>query len=338
MSAKKNIAYFGAGTWGVCLADLLAKKGHRVSVWCRRKELADRLRATKEHPYLPGYALDEKIVFSSDMSAVLRRETDYLIESVTSSGIRPVFEAIKNVGFDNPCPIVLTSKGIEQKTGLLLSDVIIRVLGEGYREYIGSLSGPSHAEEVIKKVPTTVVCSAFRPDVTYGIQRLFTTEKFRVYPNHDLKGVEYGGAMKNIIAIACGASDGLGFGVNSKAALMTRGLHEIRKLAIAKQCRAETINGLSGMGDLCVTCFSTLSRNYRFGFLIAQGKSIEEAKREIGMVVEGAYTCMSALQIGKEVHVPLPITEAVYKVIYEKVKPMDAVRQLLEREIKEEHL
>lgn len=144
--------------------------------------------------------------------------------------------------------------------------------------------------------------------------------------------------MKNIMGIACGASDGLGFGVNSKAALMTRGLHEIRKLAIAKRCRAETINGLAGMGDLCVTCFSSLSRNYRFGYLVAQGKTPEQAKKEIGMAVEGAYTCVSALQIGKKMGVPLPITEAVHKVLYEKVAPKDAMRALLMREIKEEHL
>ncbi len=332
-----KIGYLGAGTWGVCLADLLARKGHKVVVWCRRQALADLLNSTKEHPHLPGFKIHKTIKFTTNLLETLQ-DVDFVVESVTSSGIRPVFQQIKALKLNLSCPIVLTSKGIEQNTGLLLLDVVIDELGEKYKSYLGFLSGPSHAEEVIKQAPTTVVCAAFEPEITHRIQDLFVTDTFRVYPNHDIKGVEFGGAMKNIIAIACGASDGLGFGVNSKAALMTRGLHEIRKLAIAKQCRAETINGLAGMGDLCVTCFSSLSRNYRFGLLIAKGRTMEEAKKEIGMVVEGAYTCVSAMQIGKEMGVPLPITEAVYKVLYQNVAPKEAVKALLMREVKEEHL
>lgn len=332
-----KIGYLGAGTWGVCLANLLAHKGYQVVAWSRRKDLADLLNQTREHPHLKGTLLHPSIRFTSDLSEALE-DIDFLVESVTSSGIRPVFEQVKQVNPKLKCPIVLTSKGIEQNSGLLLLDVVLDVLGPKFKHQLGLLSGPSHAEEVIKGAPTTVVCAAFDPKVTHQIQELFATDTFRVYPNHDIKGVEFGGAMKNIIAIACGASDGLGFGVNSKAALMTRGLHEIRKLAIAKRCRAETVNGLAGMGDLCVTCFSSLSRNYRFGFLVAQGRTVQQAKDEIGMAVEGAYTCVSALQIGKKMGVPLPITEAVHKVLYEHVAPKDAVRALLMREIKEEHL
>ncbi len=332
-----KVGYLGAGTWGVCLADLLANKGYELVVWCRKKELADQLNQTKKHPHLENFNINPNIKFTTDLSEALD-SIDFLVESVTSSGIRPVFEQVKAIKPDLDCPIVLTSKGIEQNSGLLLLDVVIDVLGKQVQSNLGFLSGPSHAEEVIRGAPTTVVCAAFDPETTHKIQDLFVTDKFRVYPNHDIKGVEFGGAMKNIIAIACGASDGLGFGVNSKAALMTRGLHEIRKLAIAKQCRAETINGLAGMGDLCVTCFSNFSRNYRFGLLIAQGLSMQEAKDKIGMVVEGAYTCVSALQISKEVGVPLPIAEAVHKVLYEGVHPKEAVRALLEREVKEEHL
>lgn len=332
-----KIGYLGAGTWGVCLADLLARKGYELVVWCRRSELAHHLNTKREHPHLLGHQIHPSIQFTTDLKVALER-ADVVIESVTASGIRPVFEQIKKLNIAINGPIVLTSKGIEQNSGLLLLDVVLDVLGEKYKSQLGFLSGPSHAEEVIKKIPTTVVSAAFDPKVTHLIQEVFATETFRVYPNHDIKGVEFGGALKNIIAIACGASDGLGFGVNSKAALMTRGLHEIRKLAIAKGCRAETINGLAGMGDLCVTCFSNLSRNYRFGYLIAQGYSMEGAKEKIGMVVEGAYTCVAALQIGHEMNIPLPITEAVYNVLYKDFKPMQAVRSLLEREIKEEHL
>lgn len=332
-----KVGYLGAGTWGVCLANLLANKGYELVVWCRKEKHANLLNTKREHPHLKGHILNPNITFTSDLSKALD-QIDFLIESVTSSGIRTVFEQVKEIAPNLKCPIILTSKGIEQNTGLLLLDVVLDVMGKSFKSHLGFLSGPSHAEEVIKEIPTTVVGAAFDPKVTHKIQELFATDKFRVYPNHDIKGVEFGGAMKNIIAIACGASDGLGFGVNSKAALMTRGLHEIRKLAIAKRCRAETINGLAGMGDLCVTCFSQFSRNYRFGNLIAKGLTMEQAKQEIGMVVEGAYTCVSALQISREVKVPLPITEAVYKVLYEGVEPMEAVKALLMREIKEEHL
>ncbi len=334
---KKRIGYLGAGAWGVCLADLLAKKGHQVKVWCRNKELAKILNETKVHPNLKNYVIHDDLFFTPDLKVVLE-DIDFLVESVTSSGIRPVFEQIKKLKPDFQCPIVLTSKGIEQNTGFLLLDVVLDVLGKEHQDYLAYLSGPSLADEVIRGSPTTIVCAGFDPDLTHQVQELFHAKTFRIYPNYDIKGVEFGGAMKNIIAIACGTSDGLGFGDNSRAALMTRGLHEIRKLAIAKQCRAETINGLAGMGDLCVTCSSKKSRNYRLGYLLAQGKTLDEAKKEIGMVVEGAYTCVSALQIAKKMGVSLPITEAVHKVLYEGVTPMDAVRALLERTVKEEHL
>lgn len=170
------------------------------------------------------------------------------------------------------------------------------------------------------------------------IQELFSTPTFRIYPNSDLLGVCFGGAMKNIIAIACGISDGLGCGDNTKAALMTRGLHEIRKLGVVKKCKPETLNGLSGMGDLCVTCMSILSRNYRFGKLVAEGFSPEGARQKIGMAVEGIYTCVSARELGEKHKIPVPITEATYQIIYGGLDPREAVKVLLQRAIKEEHL
>jgi glycerol-3-phosphate dehydrogenase (NAD(P)+) len=334
---KKKIGYLGAGAWGVCLADLLAKKGCSVKVWCRNEALVHTLNSTRQHPNLKDYTIHRSLHFTSSLEEVLK-DIDFLVESVTSSGIRPVFEQVKKLKPDISCPIVMTSKGIEQKTGFLLLDVVLDVMGKEHRQQLTYLSGPSFADEVIREAPTTVVCAGFDPETTHKVRDLFDYKMFRIYPNYDIKGVEFGGAMKNIIAIACGASDGLGFGANSRAALMTRGLHEIRKLAIAKQCRAETINGLAGMGDLCLTCSSRYSRNYRFGQLIAEGMTMEEAKKEIGMVVEGAYTCVSALQIAEEMGVSVPITEAVYKVLYKGVKPLDAMRSLLSREVKEEHL
>ncbi|MDN3508032.1 MAG: NAD(P)-dependent glycerol-3-phosphate dehydrogenase, partial [Simkaniaceae bacterium] len=264
--------------------------------------------------------------------------TDLIVESVTTTGLRPVLtkfcDQIKATGK----PFVLTSKGIEQKSGKLLHEIAEELLGEEYHKKIGCISGPSLADEVLKKQPTTVVCSGFDRDVMLEIQEAFNTPYFRVYPNADISGVEFGGAMKNIIAIACGIVDGLGFGGNTKAALMTRGLHEMRKLAVAKGCLSETVNGLAGMGDLCVTCLSILSRNYRFGSLIAQGMTPEQAKEKIGMVVEGANTCVSACELGEKLSVPLPISEAVRKIIYEGLDPRDAVGELFTRAIKEEHL
>lgn len=331
-----KIAYLGAGTWGVALAALLASLGHEVVLWSARPDFAKQLAKTREHPKLPGFKLDEKVVITSDLKQALKG-AEFLIESVTSMGIRPVFEQVLAQG-GVECPIVITSKGIEQNSCLLLPEVVLQVLGEEHRDRISCLSGPSHAEEVVQKLPTSIVSASYDGQLMVKIRDLFTTPYFRIYPNADIHGVAFGGAMKNIIAIACGISDGLGFGDNTKAALMTRGLHEMRKLAVTKNCRPETLNGLSGMGDLCVTCLSKFSRNYKFGRLIAEGLQPDEAKEKIGMVVEGSYSCLSALQLGQKANIEVPITAAVNAVLYDGVNPRDAVKALLQRAIKEEHL
>lgn len=331
-----KIGYLGAGTWGFCLAALLASKGYKCVVWARDSKLIEVLSETKEHPDLPGFVAAGDLTFTTNMEeAVIGK--DLIVESVTSAGIRPVFEMVKKITLPS-CPIVLTSKGIEQNSELLLSEVIQEILGPESKNLIGCLSGPSHAEEVVKNLPTSVVASAYNQEVMEAIRNAFITPTFRVYPNADINGVLFGGAMKNIMAIACGISDGLGFGDNTKAALMTRGLHEIRKLSVTKGARPETLNGLAGMGDLCVTCLSTLSRNYRFGRLIAEGLSPKEAKQKIAVAVEGSYTCLSAVQLGKHHRIELPISHAVHSILYENVTPLIAVKQLLQRVTKEEHL
>ena len=334
-----KIGCLGTGTWGTALANLLAKNGHEVKVWGRNKAILKQLDQKREHPKLLGYSLPESIVYVETIEEAIS-DADLIVESVTSSGIRPVLEEIARIRGKNKnlCPIVITSKGIEQKSGLLFPEIAKEILGEENKEKIGCLSGPSHAEELIKNLPTTVVCSAFGEDTIEIIGEAFNSSMFRVYPNADILGVCFGGAMKNIIAIACAISDGLGFGDNTRAALMTRGLHEIRKLAIAKGCKEETLNGFSGLGDLFVTCTSVLSRNYRFGRLLAQGFSKEQAKEKIGMVVEGEYSCLSARELGKKYNISLPITEATYKILYENMSPQEAVISLLKREIKKEHL
>ncbi len=336
----KKIGYLGAGAWGYCLATLLANKGYEVVAWTIEEEIIQSIAEKNEHPKMKGYPPPQGLTFTRDIKDVLVGK-DIIVEGVTSAGVRQVFQTVKDVHIPR-CPIVITSKGIEQNTGLLLSEVVVEVLGNESKRLVGCLSGPSIAEEVIRGLPASVVCSAYRSEVVNAIHETFSTPTFRVYPNADINGVELGGALKNIIAIACGVSDGLGFGDNAKAALMTRGLHEMRRLfsalADVKGCNPATLDGLAGLGDLCVTCSSKLSRNYRFGRLIAEGLTADKAKQKIGMVVEGTYTCLSALQLAKKVHIELPITEAVYHVVYEGMSPKEAVKFLMQRVTKEEYL
>ncbi|MBA2368562.1 MAG: NAD(P)-dependent glycerol-3-phosphate dehydrogenase [Candidatus Protochlamydia sp.] len=332
----KKIGYLGMGAWGYCLASLLASKGHELICWTTKPALARQLSDSREHPLLAGHISKGNLTFTTDMAEALN-QADILVESVTSAGMRPVFEQVRSLGLPS-CPIVITSKGIEQDTGMILPEVVAEVLGEEFRPSIGCISGPSFAQEVIRGLPTSIVCTGYSAEVIQAICETFMTPTFRIYPNSDVLGVAFGGALKNIIGIACGISDGLSLGCSSKAALMTRGLHEIRKLAVACGCKAETIYGLAGMGDLCVTCSTPISRNFRFGTLLAQGLTAEEAQASIGMVVEGAYTCVSALQLGNQFKVTLPIAETVFNIIQNTIRPVEAVSALMKRTIKEEHL
>lgn len=331
-----KIAVLGLGSWGFCLAALLAAKGHQTISWTTRDSLAKELSTTKVHPLFPQHHPKGDMAFTTDLSEALSG-IDMLVESVTSAGVRPVFQQIKAIGTPR-CPIVVTSKGIEQNTGLILPNVIIEVLGEPVRPQIALLTGPSFSEEVIQGLPTSVVGAAFTKETMFSVCDAFTTQTFRVYPNADIYGAAYSSALKNVIAIACGISDGLKFGASSRAALMTRGLHEVRKLLTALGCNPHTLNGLAGMGDFVLTCNSPISRNFRFGMLLAQGLSPQEAEKKIAMVVEGVYTCISALQLSKKHHVTMPITEAIGLIIAGEIKPLDAVQALMQRTIKEESL
>ncbi len=331
-----KIAYLGVGTWGFALAYRLVKNGHEVVAWTRDEPLVQELRKKGMHPKLQGKPLDAPMKITSCLEEALV-DVDIIVESVTSSGIREVLTRVLSIA-TKPLPVILTSKGIEEKTSFLLPEVVEEILGEKNRFLIGCLSGPSHAEEVVKDLPTSVVASSYDPKLTQTIIQMFSAESFRIYPTTDVNGTAFGGAMKNVIAIACGVSDGLGFGDNTKAALMTRGLHEMRKLSKTKGCKEETLNGLSGMGDLCVSCLSKHSRNYQLGYLLAQGHSLLSAKEKIGMVVEGAYAAKSILQLAKKHNMPVPITEAIYHVIYSGKDPKQSVKDLLARTVKEESL
>jgi glycerol-3-phosphate dehydrogenase (NAD(P)+) len=331
-----KIGYLGAGAWGFALANLLASKGLKVTCWSIDQQLVQDLNAGKEHPILLGHTCHKNLKMTSSLTEAVEG-ADVIVESVTAKGLRPVAEQVKALNMFNGY-FVITSKGIEQESGMILTDVLLDVLGSSFKEKVGCLSGPSYADEVIRKLPTSVVCASYSEKARKLIAEMFTTDFFRVYPNQDLRGVAFGGALKNIIGIACGVAEGLGLGFSARAALMTRGLHEMRKLAVASGCKEETLNGLSGMGDLCVTCSAMTSRNFKFGYLLTQGISVEEAKKKIGMVVEGAYTCVSALKLSKALKIPMPISEAVYAMIYEGIAPKEVVKKLMQREIKEEHL
>jgi len=333
---KKKIGYLGSGAWGICLANLLAKNGHDVQIWSATRDILDYIEEKKEHPKFPGIPLASSLRGTTNLEELIQ-DKDLLVESVTTKGFRSVLQKMTAFTTKLP-PLVITSKGIEIGTGLLLPEIALEILGEQQQYLIGCLTGPSLAQEVMQEMPASVVAAAFDLDLMQLIQRVFTTPYFRVYPNVDVFGAAFGGAMKNIIAIACGISDGLGFGQNAKAALLTRGLHEMRKLAPVKNCLVETLNGLSGLGDLATTCLSTLSRNYTFGKLLAEGKNSESAKNNIGMVVEGVSTCVSVRELGHKYQIPLPITESIYSIIYENKNLSEVVKVLLTREIKEEYL
>lgn len=331
-----KIAYLGSGAWGFALANLLAQNGHQVKMWGIEKDVLDYLNEKREHPRFPGIAAHENLHIEYELKGALEG-AEMMIESVTTKGLRPVLKTLLDMGGFS-IPFVMTSKGIEQGTGNLLPEIALDVLGYTYKEYIGCISGPTIAQEVMHKMPTSAVASSFEPEVMHAIAEVFSNDFFRVYPNADIIGVCFGGAMKNAIAIASGIIDGLEFGQNTKAAMITRGLHEMRKLSRLKGAHPDTIGGLSGLGDLIVTCLSDQSRNYKFGRMLAEGVSPDEAKEKIGMVVEGANTCLSAMELAEKANIPLPITEAVYKVVYKNLDPKEAVKQVLTRTIKEEYL
>ena len=330
-----KVAYLGAGTWGFCLARLLAMKGHDVTSWSIVPELVGRLNRGDEHPHLAGRKPAKNMHFTLDVEEALHN-ADVIIESVTSQGIRSVFQTLSELDIPKNIPICLTSKGIEQNTGLTLSDVVIELMGNDYKNQLACISGPSFAEEVSQGLPTAVVVAAYSQAVAAAITDLFTTPYFRVYSNDDIRGVAFGGALKNIIAIACGISDGLQLGTGARAALMTRGLHEIVRLAKACGCKQETLYGLSGMGDLFLTCSSSHSRNWNFGNMLSSGQTAEGAKKSIDMVVEGAYTCISALQLSQKMNIEMPIAKAVADIMNGIISAKDAVANLMSRSTKEE--
>ena len=320
-----KIAVIGSGSWGTAMAMLLAKKGNNVYLWSWIQEETDRLNSDRENKeFLPGIKLLDSIVCTHDMGECIEG-AEVIVTAVPSPATRTTAKAMSQYVADGQ-KIVNISKGLEGD--LRLSEVY---KAEIPQSDISVLSGPSHAEEVSRDIPTTVVIASDNKDTAEFLQNVFMTENFRVYTSDDIIGVELGGALKNVIALCAGISDGLGYGDNTKAALITRGVAEISRLGVAMGAKASTFAGLSGLGDLIVTGTSTLSRNHTAGELLGKGMNLDTVLKKVHMVVEGVNTSTAAYNLGKKYGVETPIIEQAYNVLYNGVNPKDAVNMLMTR-------
>ena len=328
-----NIGIIGAGSWGTALALLLHKNGHKITVWSIVESEIEMLRSEHEHKEkLPGVLLPEDMEFTTDLEAAVK-EKDILVLAVPSPYTRSTSKSMAPFVKDGQI-IVDVAKGIEESTLLRLSEIIEEEIPQAE---VAVLSGPSHAEEVGRGIPTTIVVGARRKKTAEYLQNVFMNEVFRVYISPDVLGIELGAALKNVVALAAGIADGLGYGDNTKAALITRGIAEIARLGTVMGGRWETFVGLTGIGDLIVTCASMHSRNRRAGILIGQGYTMEEAMKEVKMVVEGVYSAKAAMGLAKKYNVQIPIIEQVNMVLFEGKSAAEAVGSLMLRDKKIEN-
>ena len=332
----KKIAIIGAGSFGTAMAVVLGNKRIPVSIWAREKNVVRGINTNHVNPeYLSDVTLPESVSANETLEETLAG-AEMVLFATPSHTIREVATKVKPLITGQEI-IVTISKGIEKDTLMAPSQILVDVLqGKVLEDQIGVLTGPSHAEEVGKNKPTTVVASAYSKRAARVIQETFMTNMFRVYLNHDIVGVEIGGALKNIMAIAAGIVDGAELGDNAKAALMTRGLHEMKRMGTALGASQDTFSGLTGMGDLIVTCTSEHSRNRFVGYNIGQGKTLDEIISGMNMVAEGVKTAESVCQWATKNNIEMPITSAVYNVLFKNVDPRDAVDQLMTRNAKEE--
>lgn len=322
-----KISVIGAGTWGTALAILLNGNGHQVTIWSALPAEVEELSKTRVHRNLPKAVIPEEIAITADLKEAME-ERDLLVLAVPSVFVRSTAQKMR--AFLRPGQIVVNvAKGIEDSTLKTLTEIIEEELPG---VLVAALSGPSHAEEVSLGLPTTCVAAAHKRHVAEYVQNLFMSKVFRVYTSPDLKGVELGGALKNVIALAAGMADGLGFGDNTKAALITRGIAEIGRLGIEMGGRGETFAGLTGIGDLIVTCASMHSRNRRAGILMGKGYTMEEAMKEVNMVVEGVYSAKAAKALAKQYNVSMPIVEQVNAVLFDGKPARESVTELMLRD------
>lgn len=326
----RNVAIIGSGSWGTALAVCLANNGNNVKIWSFCEEEKDLINNKKQCKFLPGVVIPNNVECMTDFEKVIDG-ADFILHVTPSKFIRSTFKQYKQYVGDKP--VIICSKGFEKETLQTLDDVIKDELPSAK---IGVLTGPSHAEEVAISIPTVLVIASEHEEILPLIQDTFMSKNMRIYTSTDVKGLELGGALKNIIAFCAGVAAGIGLGDNSFAALITRGLGEISRLGVKLGGKQETFYGLSGLGDLIVTCLSEHSRNRRAGKLIGQGKTLEETRKEVGMVIESIDNIDVAYELGKRNNIYMPIIETVYDVIYNGLDPKKAVEDLMTREKKSE--
>lgn len=320
----------GSGSWGTALAMLLHDNGHEVTLWSHDPKKAELLAQTRENPLLKGVRVSDGIDVTARLDRL--REAELVVFATPSFALRETAGKTKDL-IDENALVVSVTKGIERGTHRRMSQLVREETGHAR---VAVLSGPSHAEEVARRLPTGCVAASDSQEEAEEVQRAFMNENFRVYTHDDMVGVELSGALKNVAALCCGIADGCGLGDNAKALLMTRSLTEMARLTERLGGRRDTLAGLAGVGDLIVTCTSMHSRNRRAGILIGQGKTVEEATREVGAVVEGCYACQSAKELAEELNVSMPLCTAVYSILYENTPVEPVVRALMNRQPKRE--
>ena len=327
-----DISVIGSGSWGTALAWLLRNNGHRVTLWSYLREENEMFLKYRENvDKLPGVLLDQEVVFTNQLEESISGR-DMLVLAVPSPAIRSTARNMRGLVSEGQL-IVNVAKGIEEKTLMTMTDIIEEEIPQAD---VAVLSGPSHAEELGKGLPTTIVAGAHSRETAERIQGYFMSPVFRVYTSSDMLGIETGAALKNVIALAAGMADGLGYGDNTKAALITRGIAEISRLGTAMGAHLETFYGLSGIGDLIVTCASVHSRNRKAGWLIGQGRTMEQAMAEVHMVVEGVYSARAGMKLAERYHVEVPIIQSVNEILFEGKSAAEAVSQLMQRVKKDE--
>ncbi len=331
---RPRIAVVGAGSWGTALADLLARKGYPVTLWAREPEIVAQVNDRRENGlFLPGIPLDDRLSATDDAGDAVAGKS-LVVMAVPSHHLRAVASGLRN-RLDPGAAIVSVSKGIENETLLTMTGVLREALEVG-DERLAALSGPSFAVEVARRIPTVVTLAARRPELARALQPVFATPDFRVYTSRDTLGVELGGAVKNVIAIAAGLVDGLGLGFNTRAALITRGMTEIRRLGKRMGANPRTFSGLTGYGDLILTCTGELSRNHTLGRRLATGQTLADILKDMRMVAEGVRTAQSVYHLSSRLAVEMPISRQTYRILYENLPPKAALRELMTRELRPE--
>lgn len=332
---RLKVGVVGAGSWGTAIANLLGVKGIKVDLWAFEKDIVQEIMEFKENrTFLPSIELSHNIIPSNDLAEVVS-EKDLVILVVPSQFMREISSALSGYLSKNTI-VVSASKGIENKTHFRMSEILKETLTSISKRSIAVLSGPTFAKEVAMKVPSVITVAAKSQQISTFIQNVLATSFFRVYTSNDIIGVELGGAVKNVIAIATGISDGLGLGLNTRAAIITRGQTEIRRLGLKLGANPRTFTGLAGFGDLVLTCTGDLSRNHTVGKKIGEGKKLEAILSEMRMVAEGVKTAKSVYNLSRKKKVDMPISHTVYRVLYEDLLPKDAVYQLMTRDLKDE--